>query len=219
MEKNRVFLYAGKERCDVLYYLVKLILKVDKRVLVIDNSKLNDFYKVYAHDHDKGEIRKNKLVITKNVLVTNELLDSSQLEPFDYVFIYQGLNNAHLDYEIDSIIISPGYEPWEIVKAKDISNAFEVADDEIIVIPRDKTNNKISDKQLLGWLNLNDSAAVYPVEFDERAYDFYINLLYNKDTTKISFSKTTTADVYSFLSDFAGKYLELGSKDVKQLLK
>lgn len=216
---TKVFLYAGKERCEVLYFLVKMLEKANKTILIIDNSKLNDFYQIFAHEHDSGEIRKNKLVITKNVIVTNELLDKPQMAYFNYIFIYTGLNHLKNEYEIDSLIVSPGYEPWEIKKVKNIISDFEVDNQEIILVPRDKTSNKILDKDLLIKLGLAPGTYIYPIEFDDRLYNLYISLIYNKDMTKLPISKNVTPGLYSLLSDFAGKYEEMTPKEIKALLK
>lgn len=218
---KRVFLYIGKERCDVLYYITKLVVSVNKSVLVIDNSKANDFYEIFADEpSETEEIRKGKIVIAKNVVVTDELLTSQVVvEDFDYVFIYEGLNNTCMGFDIDVLMVAPAIEPYEIRTSQKMAEPFVTNDIDTIIIPRDKVDNRYSPKGLIDALELNADASVYPVELDANNYMAYISLLHTKDWSKFSFKKTVNDDILSILHDFAETYLEVDEKEIKQLLK
>lgn len=220
MDKQiKKFLYVGKERCDVLYFLVKLIANTNKNVLVIDNSKRNDFFEIFSMDESDEEIRKDNIVVAKNVILTNELLRSSKVDAFDFVFVYLGLNTMEMEFDIDALIVAPAAEPYEIRLSRMIAAAFNDDDIDTIIIPRDKVDNSYSKKGFVDALELNANSFVYPMEFDASTYATYVSLLHNKDITRISFKKAVNEDMIEFLNDFGMRYLGLEQKEMKQLLK
>ena len=216
-EKKNVFLYIGKERADLLYYIAKLCTKAHKEVLVIDNSTSSDFFTIF--DNETGELvtRRNYLTVTKNVFITNDLLKQDKFKVFDFIFIYLGCNLMDMPFNPDRCIIAPGYEPYELSLVVTIRNNYDRAIPNTLII-RDKADAKFSGKLVLDSLELNEETELYEVEHDSAQYASYIALLYNKDVAAISLKKTATADMLEYLSDFAEKFLEADPKTIKKTL-
>lgn len=165
---------TGKEQCDILYYIVKVALKLRMKVAVFDNSITHDFFNIYKTDDKEDIVKKETLTVFKDYQYSREY----DKEGYDYIYIYDGLYPTYKGYE-DLSIIAPSYAgaEWEMVKPQIFKN--KTNDTKTILLLRDKVNRKFSDYAVLKKMEF-DPTYVVSMEFDAKDYSAYICLTHNK---------------------------------------
>ena len=99
--------YIGKERCDIIYNLVKIGVNAGKRILVIDNSMTHDMFSLFEKN-DGGDMQAlGNLTICKDYKLGNKA------QEFDCVYLYEGIAPRY-DGKRDIQILAPGCENTEI---------------------------------------------------------------------------------------------------------
>ena len=129
--------YIGKERCDIIYNLVKIGVNAGKRILVIDNSMTHDMFSLFEKN-DGGDMQSlGNLTICKDYKLGNKA------QEFDCVYLYEGIAPRY-DGKRDIQILAPGCENTEIKQIRTYLDELKengvVLPENTYVIERDKLN-------------------------------------------------------------------------------
>lgn len=167
--------YIGKERCDIIYNLVKIGVNAGKRILVIDNSMTHDMFSLFEKN-DGGDMQAlGNLTICKDYKLGNKA------QEFDCVYLYEGIAPRY-DGKRDIQILAPGCENTEIKQIRtrldELKENGVVLPEDAYVIERDKVNRKITAKTLSALLNVNTPNCM-EMEFDLKDYNSYVCLTHN----------------------------------------
>lgn len=205
-----VITYTGKERCDILYFLIQIGIKTGHKIAVIDNSFTHDLFALYEKE-DKEEI-----VVIDNLTVTKDRLIGKKAKEFDFVFIYEGLV-ARCSEKRDFTILAPTCERREIdIVGESFKEAIKNATinhDNILIIARDVVTRKISAKEIALRYEL-PTELYYDLDLDEKDYGVYVALT-NNHRAKLNLS----AQMFELMEFLAAKLYKVDAKTFKKLMK
>lgn len=198
--------YIGNEKCDLLYFVVKLGLKTGKKILVLDNSFKGDFYEIYKRDVEDDILKEDNLTICRNYKL------GMNAENYDVVFIYEGVLPQY-EGLADLIIMAPSCEKtdWDRI-SNVITKNYEKGNRDILFILRDKVNRKVSVRTLAREMGLEEDRCM-EIWFDEKDYSLYCSLLENRKS-KIVLS----SGMYEAMEQISLQAFELDAKTLKKLI-
>lgn len=163
----------GVEKCDIPYYLTKMLVSNGHKVLFVDNSISKDMYNAvsgYLSGEDEDGISKGKLVFVKDINPTTSLEMM-----FDYIIYYYGFS-SDLTYMGNFNYIISDYRA-HIVEA--VRERFYNIKDDCLYIIRDRVSDKIKDLTIAHTLDIDIDQIIGTIFFEESDYSNYINLTYN----------------------------------------
>lgn len=163
----------GVEKCDIPYYLTKMLVSNRHKVLFVDNSISKDMYNAvsgYLSGENEDGISKGKLVFVKDVNPTTSLEMM-----FDYIIYYYGFS-SDLTYMGNFNYIISDYRA-HIVEA--VRERFYNIKDDCLYIIRDRVSDKIKDLTIAHTLDIDIDQIIGTIFFEESDYSNYINLTYN----------------------------------------
>lgn len=163
----------GVEKCDIPYYLTKMLVSNGHKVLFVDNSISKDMYNAvsgYLSGENEDGISKGKLVFVKDVNPTTSLEMM-----FDYIIYYYGFS-SDLTYMGNFNYIISDYRA-HIVEA--VRERFYNIKDDCLYIIRDRVSDKIKDLTIAHTLNIDIDQIIGTIFFEESDYSNYISLTYN----------------------------------------
>lgn len=202
--------YIGKERCDIIYNLVKIGVNAGKRILVIDNSMTHDMFSLFEKN-DGGDMQAlGNLTICKDYKLGNKA------QEFDCVYLYEGIAPRY-DGKRDIQILAPGCENTEIKQIRTYLDELKengvVLPENTYVIERDKVNRKITAKTLSTLLNVNTSNCL-EMEFDIKDYSAYVCLTHNMRA-----SAAVSTQMYEVIETLATVIYSTNEKMLKKLMR
>lgn len=167
--------YIGKERCDLLYYIIKSGIHFGKTALVIDNSISNDFYHLYQKEENGEVIELNHLTVCKNMKIDEEIA-----KEYDLVIIYNGLTNQPFVLGTERFVIASSLEGNEFERIHVILNALpQDSLNAPIFCIRDNVSKKITPGYMVDQLQIVPQV-IYNLPCDLVDYELYINLSHDK---------------------------------------
>lgn len=207
-----MYCMVGSERCDYLYYLVKIGLMAGKRIMVIDNSYEHAFFDLVQKDDNETIIVTDSLIACCDYRIRKEQMK----DMFDVVYVWLGHNyNGVSDYEADCTIYLTSPERAEISYAK---KAFEKTQSQNemqrIFILRDQCSRKVtaqSAKKLCGMTT--DGTFEIPWSVDD--YAAYVGLTHNRSAT----FKSLSSALYDLILDLSLLIYEIPEKTLKRMMK
>lgn len=167
-KEYKIITYIGLERCDLLYYLVKLGRLAGKHILVIDNSFSGDYAAIYTKE-ESDMVEYENVTIARGYALTEQV--ASQ---YDFVFLYYGRNLKGLSVNADYYVLAENQEylPMEHLKAALESSRFESSP---YLIVRDKVNNKLNNKTYAEMLGIHPYMT-YDLYLEPSEYQIYMNI-------------------------------------------
>mgnify|MGYP006983163144 CR=1 FL=1 len=202
--------YIGKERCDIIYHLIKIGINAGKRLLVIDNSMTHDLFSLFEKNDGEDIQEHGNLTICKDYKL------GKKAQEYDCVYLYEGIVPRY-EGKRDVQIIAPGCENTEIKQIRAyldelVNNGTEFPE-ETYVIERDKVNRKITAKTLSSLLNVNTQNCI-DLEFDVKDYSQYVSLTHNMRT-----SSAVSAQMYEVIESIAVVVYNTNAKMLKKLMR
>ncbi len=168
----KILTITNSNKCDLAYYLAKLLADAYPNVVVIDNSSYHELFFAAQNitvddDQDLDVITRGNLTFIKDVDYSPDFFKS-----FDYVVVYEG-DKAHKSYleHSDLLIAMPDCRPFIFKKLSEMPETCEY-------IFRDAVEklNKNSLAELTG-IKVEQIAGMIPL--DPGDYANYLGLLYN----------------------------------------
>lgn len=213
---SKIVIFAGLERCDILYHIVSILAKSKEnpKIMVVDNSKTHDLYNIIERPDDFEIAMLDSAVVLKSKYVDDEF-------NYDYVFIYQGNNlskaNEHL-YIADYVYLQTDYTPVSIQLLKAfleeaIQNDQQLEDKQAVLIFRDNVTSKIKESMILDSM-VAGVREPFVLPYDSKDYEAYISLLYN-GSQKLKATPEFISVIVQILVDLTKK----SDKEVKKMLK
>ena len=200
--------YVGLERCDLVYYLQKLLAGLNKNVLVIDNSESHDLIITIAKFTGDEVIQRKRTIFLKDREI------AGPIDMFDYIIVYHGLNpDSDIIAKSDEIICCLTYDKIMLEKIK---FAVELAEIEkpCHIIWRDKTSGKISEKNEEARLKLI-AKTHHITMLDPEDISMYVSLTHN-GSQSLKKAKTEIANAVSaIVCDMTGAK----PSDIKKIIK
>ncbi len=197
--------YIGTERCDILYYLLRVSAYTGKKVLAIDNSISGDLFHIYQKE-DRGQI----VSFDRVTIMRNKKLIPNRLESFDYIFLYEGMYSSYegpRDYTIFAPTCNAAEWKWE-------KGFSQFADPETTyLILRDKCTGKIGRDVVEDEFEIKFEDA-YELSLDDVDMSNYVALTHNKVARL-----PKKGDVLMVTRDFAEKLFEMDAKAFKKISK
>lgn len=218
MENTKVITYIGKERCDIIYYLIKVAARLGKKILVVDNSGIQDLSGVYGLSGNEDKMRKKNVTVCRQYIISEEWRESTVNE-FDFIFVYEGLKLQQVKVESDLLLIGCSFEKREIEIIKNMIGQNSDRKREILIL-RDKTSARFSVRTVMEMLDMPPKKTEnYVLEFDEFGYGGYVALTQSGDNEKIALRATAGKDTYDMIQELASElYAITNRKDVKKYL-
>lgn len=205
---TQIISYVGLERCDLVYYLQKLLAGLNKNVLVIDNSESHDLIITMAKFTGDEVVQRKRTIFLKDREI------SGPIDMFDYIIVYHGLNpDSSIIAKSDEIICCLTYDK---IKLEKIQFAVELAEIEkpCHIVWRDKTSGKISEKNEEARLRLI-AKSHYITMLDPADISMYVSLTHN-GSQSLKKAKTDIAlAVTSLACDITGHK----PNDIKKIIK
>lgn len=91
--------YVGTERCDIVYYLLRIGKGLNVKTLAVDNSITGDLYHIF----DKGE-QDHVSEYGSVTVARNKLVGLEEAQEYDVVIIYEGLYPRYSNYRNITIL-------------------------------------------------------------------------------------------------------------------
>ena len=104
--------YVGTERCDIVYYLLRIGKGLNVKTLAVDNSITGDLYHIF----DKGE-QDHVSEYGSVTVARNKLVGLEEAQEYDVVIIYEGLYPRYNNYRNITIFApSENESEWEMLR-------------------------------------------------------------------------------------------------------
>lgn len=206
--QTQIISYVGLERCDFVYYLQKLLAGLNKNVLLIDNSESHDLIITMAKFTGDEVVQRKRTTFLKDRKI------GGPITMFDYVIIYHGLNpDSEMIAQSDDVICCLTYDKIMLEKIKFAVELAEITKP-CHIIWRDKTSNKISEKNEEARLRLiSKTHHIAPLDLVDMS--MYVSLTHNgSQSLKKAKSELITA-VQNITCDITG----FKSSDIKRIIK
>lgn len=214
----KVITYIGKERCDIIYYLAKVAARLGKKILIVDNSTIQDLSGVYGLPDNEDKMRKKNVTVCRNYILTDEWKEAFENE-FDFIFIYQGLKLQNTKIKSDMLLTGCGFEKREIEILKKMRKKNAKFEKEVLIL-RDKNLSKLTARIVMEMLGMPlKKTETFTLEFDEYGYGGYVSLTHSGDCEKFSLRAMAGRDTYDMVQEFAAQlYSITNKKDIKKYL-
>ena len=162
----KTIVFRGKEKGDFPYYIAKSLASNKFKVAVIDNSYAKDLYEsVHQYKDEEQSVEKESIVYIRDAEV-----DDSFLDKFDYVVYYMGLNEGEEPCEYSFILHD--YSGTGIHKMKETSKDLL---DKSYFIMRDKVSNKVTERDVIKMLGINEDQVLGYIPLDDKDEIAYVN--------------------------------------------
>lgn len=92
---NNVVAYAGVDNFDNILYLSRILIKLDKRVLIVDHSERGSL--IHSIPKPKGVNADKTIISYRQMDFTTMMIPRDLLADYDDVFIYYGFNKPLKD--------------------------------------------------------------------------------------------------------------------------
>lgn len=179
--------YVGTERCDILYYLLRIGKSLNVKALAVDNSITGDLYHVFDKNSGNGVEEYGSVTIMRNKQVGLE-----EAQEYDIVFVYEGLYPRYTNYRNITIFApSENTSEWNMM----IPFKEYLFDSKVYCILRNAVTTKTTEKSLKMDFNMDFEG--FMVDSLDDGYGEYIKLMINKDA-RLS-KKTSVADIVTEL--------------------
>lgn len=199
--------YVGTERCDIVYYLLRIGKGLNVKTLAVDNSITGDLYHIF----DKGE-QDHVSEYGSVTVARNKLVGLEEAQEYDVVIIYEGLYPRYNNYRNITIFApSENESEWEMLQPfRDT-----LFDSKVYCILRNAVTAKTSEKVLSAAFQL-DFEEFMMDGLDDGGYREYILLQINKDA-KLP-RKTGIASIVTALLPVIYKVEAADAKYLKKIL-
>ena len=210
---TKIVSVLGMPRCDIPYYIIRLLNEYRKEVLVIDNSKEHSLFRSFK------KVEGEEVISYGNIwLMYDRAMDEEFFKDFDVVVIFHGLrvDQALLDNS-DVMYLLTDYNPFNTEKINKILSAME---EKYLyrVIALDQISNKYSDDAIVKELGLLKEQVVrYSTVFINESDKFcYINFM-RSGTQQI---KNTSAELKEVLKQVLPDiYPDVEKKELAKVYK
>lgn len=176
--------YVGTERCDIVYYLLRIAKNLKINVLAVDNSITGDLYSIFdKHGNDNVEEYSTVTVMR------NKQVGLEEAQEYEAVIVYEGLYARYNNYRNITIFApSENQSEWKLM----IPFKEYLYNSKVYCILRNAVTNKTSEKSLEADFDMKFEG--YMADgLDDAGYSEYIRLLINKDGRLPK--KTAVADI------------------------
>lgn len=146
--------YVGTERCDIVYYLLRIGKGLNVKTLAVDNSITGDLYHIFDKSEQDHVSEYGSVTVARNKLVGLE-----EAQEYDVVIIYEGLYPRYNNYRNITIFApSENESEWEMLRPfRDT-----LFDSKVYCILRNAVTAKTSEKVL---------SAAFQLDFEEFMMD------------------------------------------------
>lgn len=203
----------GIARCDIVYYIARLLNAADKTVLIVDNTLDNGLF--HSIRKPEGE---DMAQIGNIAVISNKKYSEYFFSQYDYVLIYHGMNmNQELCEASDFRIMVSDYHPYQTARIRSKMRKLSKNLDYYVVC-RDKVSSKVSDKDILQELGIKSSNVIetYEISYNDTDYMCYLNLLRNGTQQP----KSTSSEMRDFLKNILYHFLsDIPQKEVQKIYK
>jgi len=173
---------AGKEQCDIVFYLSEVYKAMKKHVLLIDNSYSKDLFEALKSKLDDEVIERGYVTCAKDIDYSYDAFSY-----FDVVIFYEGLNPSVKNILNSSkVFIITDYSESIIRQIKTAFNSEGVNcsdSTEFYYILRDKISKKIRDKVAFSLFGMEACRLAGAIPFSNVDYYKYIDFSHNKAQT------------------------------------
>lgn len=209
---STLYMFVGNERCDYLYYLVKIGLMANKHILVVDNSVEHNFFNAVSKDDGETIAKTDNLVVCCDYRITREQMD----QYFEIIYVWLGHNYKGIsDYIADTTIYLTSPEAGEIRIAKmAYEQTKEINAMKRIYILRDQYSRKITAQSAKMLCNMTTDET-YEVIFSEGDYASYVSFTHNGS----AYLKFLSSDLKALLTELSMEIYDLPQKKIKRMLK
>ena len=189
--------YVGTERCDIVYYLLRIGKGLNVKTLAVDNSITGDLYHIFDKSEQDHVSEYGSVTVARNN---------------DVVIIYEGLYPRYNNYQNITIFApSENESEWEMLRPfRDT-----LFDSKVYCILRNAVTAKTSEKVLSAAFQL-DFEEFMMDGLDDGGYREYILLQINKDA-KLP-RKTGIASIVTALLPVIYKVDAADAKYLKKIL-
>lgn len=211
--------FLGTEEEGFLYLLARAGSLLNKKILVLDNSKEQKLTKLFSCDTKEAAFIKAQNLYFGNMVA----YDEKAFALFDHCFIYFG-ENAATDWakeyieKSDLLFISLPYDKYQVEHLQEVLFSDEertksFVTDHTIALFLQKLSKKVHENQILSECGLSEVAERYICDFSLEYAIGIEALRYNKiATTKLL--KDDLADAYK---DIIKRIYQLNDKEVKKV--
>lgn len=135
---SKRIVYTGLERCDFIYQLAKII-SLKGPVLLVDNSRTQDLFRIIGKESDDEIIERHNMHITRDLDI-----EQSNTSDYDFVIIYAGLDADKSYYSDDTLaLVMPDYTDLCL---RAVEKALPSGDTDAVYIMRDFCTKKVTEK-------------------------------------------------------------------------
>lgn len=208
----KIYVFAGLERCDFVYYLGNILSVTEKTVLIIDNSSLHDlFYAVAGIDEDARSFCRQNITYLLNAGYSESLY-----EKYDFVLVYQGMQFDHEEADMaEHIYFMPDLLPITLHAFAKHMHELENYENSSLIF-RDQTSGKISTPSAAAIMGMPKECIVGSILCDFRDYGMYLSLTHNGHQS----IRDLSPSFMEALTYVAEDILEMqGSKEMKGIIK
>lgn len=202
--------YTGKERCDILYFLIQIGKRMGKKILAVDNSYTHDLFLLFQKDDGEEIYQLDNLTICKDCKPDRKVRD------YDIVFIYEGLL-ARYEGERDKIILAPSCEKAEMeMVISGFKGNIEIKEDSldnVYIVARDQVNRKFTSRTIAKMYGLK-AENCFDMSFDEKDYSMYISLTHNGYTNFM-----LSPQMYDLIESMAADLYGIDARTLKKIMK
>lgn len=184
--------FIGMERCDIVYYVARILNAADKNVLIVDNTINHGIFNSLRKPEGEEMARVGNISA-----ICNKKFSEFFFNCYDYVLIYHGMNlNEELCEVSDFRYVVSNFSPFMTKKVAGLINKIN-ENLAYYVILREKVYDKISEKLILSELSLKDVQVkeVFHLLYSDTDYICYMNLLRNGSQQP----KSTSSDMKNYL--------------------
>ena len=162
--------YVGIERCDIVYYLLRIGKNLGKNVLAVDNSITGDLFHIHMKEDNSGVVKNGSVTVMRNRIVGKR-----EAENYDLVVVYEGMNPEYSNYR-DLTIFAPSENEaeWELEKPF-VANR---KGGELLCILRDRSTRKVNESVLSQFFDV-EFDEIMEEEYGDVGYASYVALTHN----------------------------------------
>lgn len=208
--KTKIVSVLGMPRCDIPYYIIRLLNAYRKDVLVIDNSKEHSLFRSFR------KVEGEEVVSFGHIwIMYDRVMDEEFFKEFDVVIVFHGLRIEQMLLDnSDVMYLLTDYNPFNIEKIK---TALSVIEEKYLfrVIAVDQVTSKYSDEKIIQELGLVKEQVIrFSTVFHNESDAFcYINFM-RSGSQQI---KNTSAEMKEILKQVLPDIYE--EDDAKELTK
>lgn len=209
--KCKVFGFVGIDKYDIIMYLSSILVNLNKKVLLIDNSETAAL--TYCISIPESLNAKKEVVSYKNIdFIRNQTKENFE-DRYDYILIDFGFKNHYQEiYECDNLVIVTDIQQHNMNRLLELKGYTNEA--HLVIKEVDRTENIMQVKNLFCQQNINIKNCYY-LRYDSVDQSNNYTLQYGK-SIKV---KTLSFEYKYFLKELAVSLIDINKSEYSQAFK